>query len=143
MYWKYPELIHLIEYRTIEGITPVYISIKNTENKYREHIKNNKLLIGYVIETTTGLITDKTLCMYRFLESWLRNKNLINLLHKHRHKTCIIDCYSESWGEKKVVSGTNVLTDWVKEFLTEEKLNKPIIIEDNLDLRIIFNLSVQ
>ena len=121
----------MIEYRTVEQVTPVYISIKNKDNKYKAFIQNNRLLIGYIIESTTGLLTDKTLCIYRFLESWLVNKNFINFINKHKNKTCIIDCYSDSWGKKKIVLGKTHLIEWVNEFLEEEPLKNPIIIKGN------------
>ena len=131
MYWKYPQLLNLIEFRTIEGVTGVYI-----------YINNNRLLIGYVIESTTGLLTDKTLCIHKFSEKYLNNNHLQRLLHQHKENTCIIDCYSESWGEKKVIIGRKILTEWVNDFLTEEKANQPIIIEHNLDLRLLINLKI-
>ena len=131
MYWKYPQLLNLIEFRTIEGVTGVYIYINNT-----------RLLIGYVIESTTGLLTDKTLCIHKFSEKYLNNNHLQKLLNQHKENTCIIDCYSESWGEKKVIIGRKILTEWVNDFLTEEKANQPIIIEHNLDLRLRVNLRI-
>ena len=131
MYWKYPQLLNLIEFRTIEGVTGVYI-----------YINNNRLLIGYVIESTTGLLTDKTLCIHKFSEKYLNNNHLQKLLNQHKENTCIIDCYSESWGEKKVIIGRKILTEWVNDFLTEEKANQPIIIENNLDLRLRVNLRI-
>tara|TARA_B110000908_G_scaffold141380_1_gene168970 strand:+ start:814 stop:1212 length:399 start_codon:yes stop_codon:yes gene_type:complete len=131
MYWKYPQLLNLIEFRTIEGVTGVYI-----------YINNNRLLIGYVIESTTGLLTDKTLCIHKFSEKYLNNNHLQKLLNQHKENTCIIDCYSESWGEKKVIIGRKILTEWVNDFLTEEKANQPIIIEHNLDLRLLINLKI-
>jgi|TARA_B110000977_G_scaffold103122_1_gene134658 hypothetical protein len=131
MYWKYPQLLNLIEFRTIEGVTGVYIYINNT-----------RLLIGYVIESTTGLLTDKTLCIHKFSEKYLNNNHLQKLLNQHKENTCIIDCYSESWGEKKVIIGRKILTEWVNDFLTEEKANQPIIIEHNLDLRLLINLKI-
>ena len=131
MYWKYPQLLNLIEFRTIEGVTGVYIYINNT-----------RLLIGYVIESTTGLLTDKTLCIHKFSEKYLNNNHLQKLLNQHKENTCIIDCYSESWGEKKVIIGRKILTEWVNDFLTEEKANQPIIIEHNLDLRLRINLKL-
>jgi len=133
MYWKYPQLIHLVEFRTIEGISPVYIYTTAT----------NKLLIGYVIESTTGLMTDKTLCIYNFSKNFLNNKKMLDLINKYKNKTCIIDCYSESWGKKKVIIGRQILIDWVQEFLEEEKLLSPIIIRNNLDLLIRLNLLIQ
>ena len=132
MYWKYPQLLNLIEFRTIEGVTGVYI-----------YINNNRLLIGYVIESTTGLLTDKTLCIHKFSEKYLNNNHLQKLLNQHKENTCIIDCYSESWGEKKVIIGRKILTEWVNDFLTEEKANQPIIIEHNLDLRLRINLKLR
>ena len=131
MYWKYPQLLNLIEFRTIEGVTGVYI-----------YINNRRLLMGYVVESTTGLLTDKTLCIYKFSENYLNNNHFQKLLQQHKDNTCIIDCYSESWGEKKVLIGRKILTEWVNDFLTEEKANQPIIIEHNLDLRLRVNLRI-
>tara|TARA_B110000211_G_scaffold18825_1_gene19584 strand:+ start:6247 stop:6645 length:399 start_codon:yes stop_codon:yes gene_type:complete len=131
MYWKYPQLLNLIEFRTIEGVTGVYI-----------YINNRRLLMGYVVESTTGLLTDKTLCIYKFSENYLNNNQFQKLLQQHKDNTCIIDCYSESWGEKKVLIGRKILTEWVNDFLTEEKANQPIIIEHNLDLRLRVNLRI-
>ena len=132
MYWKYPQLIHLIEFRTIESVTPICI-----------YEKNKKTNVGYIIESTTGLITDKTLCIYKFSKEYLKNNNLINLLKKNNERTCIIDTYSDSWGKKKVVIGRQVLIEWINEFLEEDKLNNPIFIENSLDFRLKINVKIR
>ena len=132
MYWKYPQLMHLIDYRTIEGVNLVFMYTNTT-----------KLLIGYVIESTTGLLTDKTLCIHNFSEKYLNNIEIKNLLQKYKNRTCIINCYSESWGKKKVIVDNKILTEWVNDFLEDEEPKQSIIIENNLDLRMKINLKIR
>ena len=141
MYWKFPKLLHLIEYRTIENIQPVYFN--GHCEQYQEYSENNKVLIGYVIESTTGLLTDCTFCIFRFSENWLKNKTMIKLLKQYKNRVCIIDQYSASWGKKKIVLGKKILNTCVSKFSENNNLEKPIIIKKYSDLRIKLNLTIQ
>lgn len=142
MYWKYPILLDFINDRLIEDIYPIYIvSDLVKREEYLPFIKNELLLIGYIIHGTTGLRNDYTMCIFRFDENYLSNKNFKILLEKYKKRCCIIDAFSESWGEKKVILGRNILDKWIKNYLIENSYEKKIMINNTNDFHMKIILS--
>ena len=143
MFWKYPKLLHLIEFRTIENVTPVHVELKGETIYDAEIIQDNMLLIGYIIGSTTGILSDNTLCIFRFLETWLEIPRFKELINMHKNRICIIDQSIDSWGEKKKILGTNILLEWIAEFLEKQTCDNPIIVENQTKLRINVNITIE
>ena len=131
MTWAYPELLRFVNSRTIETVTPIYIlnGGKVTGESSAEAIQDNDLFIGYTIVSTTGLLTDSSLCLINFNPSWVNAPTLGNLIKQHNGRTCIIDITSESWGPKKISSAKEIFTEWIKDYNTHHTMNPRIIID--------------
>ena len=131
MTWAYPELLRFVNSRTIETVTPIYIlnGGKVTGESSAEAIQDNDLFIGYTIVSTTGLLTDSSLCLINFNPSWVNAPTLGNLIKQHNGRTCIIDITSESWGPKKISSAKKIFTGWIKDYNTHHTMNPRIIID--------------
>jgi len=131
MFWKYPSLIDLFNERTIEEIQPVYLTNIKTTKEFNNYIQDGKLLIGYILHTTTGLLSDKTVCIFRFMEEILELKDFKDLLESNKERVCIIDCYSESWGIKKVKLAREILKEWIQDYLDDNDLSKEYVLDGN------------
>tara|TARA_Y100000389_G_C17134289_1_gene351774 strand:+ start:137 stop:574 length:438 start_codon:yes stop_codon:yes gene_type:complete len=144
MTWKYPELLGFINSRTIKSLKPIYVS-KNSlheTNSYLDSLKNNKLLIGYLIESTTGLVTDSSLCIFRFSNELLDINLFKKLLKEHSSRICIIDTYSDSWGEKKVFLGKQIIREWTDDYLMDNNMNNEIYLNKLRDLSIRIRVNI-
>lgn len=125
MLWKYPVLIDLFNERTIEEIHPIHlINIKGLG-------VGKKLLIGYILHTTTGLLSDKTVCIFKFMNEILKLNDFNDLIESNKERVCIIDCYSDSWGIKKVKLAREILKEWIQDYLDDNNLSKEHILDGN------------
>ena len=144
MSWKYPELLSFINKRSIKALFPIYVSENSLgkNNKYLDNLENNKLFIGYVIESTTGLLTDSTLCISRFSNELLGISAFKKMLDQYIGRICIIDVYSNSWGEKKVSLGNRIFKEWTDDFLLDNQVQKEICINNvhKLSIRLKINI---
>ena len=142
MSWKYPDLIKFVNSRTIENLTPLYIlhnSIQQSNKTGGSDISNKDLLIGYLIESTTGLVTDSSLCLTCFDRDWLNIPMFHELIERHTGKTCIIDITSESWGPTKISTSKRIFSAWIDDYTNSNSLNDRICIDSHK----VVNLSIK
>jgi len=107
-YWTYPKVLSFMKKRTIVSVTDVRMG----DNK-----------IGYILETTSGLSTDKTLCLIEYRPSFVNVCSFKKMLREYDsvNKCCIISTDIKSWGPGKVKKTNTLIESWISDYFSENQ----------------------
>lgn len=105
-HWTFPNVQTFMQKRTIVSVRDVIL---------------NDTSIGYILETTTGLSTDETLCLYEYKPSWLKVRAFNKLVNEYANinRSCIVSTSIKSWGPSKVKKTKTSMDAWIKDYFDE------------------------